>query len=130
MRSYVVDPMRYGQLFLAGDAAHIVPPVGAKGLNLAVADAVVLFDGIRRKLARHDSTRLDAYSATCLERVWRVQDFSLWMAAMLHPKPVNDPDRAFAQQLAYAQFRYLETSRAYQKHFAENYVGFPHAVTL
>ncbi len=130
MRSHVVAPMRFGNLFLVGDAAHIVPPVGAKGLNLAVADVAVLFDGLRRVLASGDSAGLDAYSDTCLERVWRVQDFSMWMAWMLHPLPVGHPDRDYTLQRAYAQHRYLETSRAYQQHFAENYVGFPHPVEV
>ena len=125
MRSHVVAPMRHGSLFLLGDAAHIVPPVGAKGMNLAIADACVLFDGLRRWLSSGDAGGLDRYSDVCLERVWRVQDFSMWMAWMLHPLPLGHPDRAYTLQRSYAQLRYLETSRAYQRHFAENYVGFP-----
>ena len=125
MRSHVIGPMRHGALFLLGDAAHIVPPVGAKGMNLAIADACVLFDGIRRWLADGGGGGLDRYSEVCLERVWRVQDFSMWMAWMLHPLPVGHPDRAYALERSYAQLRYLETSRAYQQQFAENYVGFP-----
>jgi p-hydroxybenzoate 3-monooxygenase len=130
MRSYVVDPMQYGSLFLVGDAAHIVPPVGAKGLNLAVADAAIFIDGVRTWLASGDRTKLDAYSASCLERVWRVQDFSMWMAWMLHPLPDGHPDREYTRQRSYSQLRYLERSRAYQVHFAENYVGFPHDVIV
>lgn len=125
MRSHVVGPLRVGGLFLLGDAAHIVPPVGAKGMNLAIADACVLFDGIRRWLSGGDEGGLDRYSEVCLERVWRVQDFSMWMAWMLHPLPEGHPDRAYALQRSYAQLRYLETSRAYRQQFAENYVGFP-----
>ena len=96
MRSHVIGPMRHGSLFLLGDAAHIVPPVGAKGMNLAIADACVLYDGIRRWLADGEGGGLDRYSEVCLERVWRVQDFSMWMAWMLHPLPVGQPDRAYA----------------------------------
>jgi p-hydroxybenzoate 3-monooxygenase len=125
MRSHVVEPMRFGRLFLAGDAAHIVPPVGAKGMNLAIADACVLFDAVCRLLDAGDEAGLDAYSATCLERVWRVQDFSMWMAWMLHPLPEGHPERAYALRRAESQLRYLEASEAYQRQFAENYVGFP-----
>src|SRR4029079_8251553 len=121
MRSHVVEPMRFGRLFLCGDAAHIVPPVGAKGMNLAIADACVLFDAVCRLLDRRDESGLDAYSANCLERVWRVQDFSMWMAWMLHPLPDGHPDRAYALRRSGAQLRYLETSSAYQRQFAENY---------
>jgi p-hydroxybenzoate 3-monooxygenase len=130
MRSHVVEPMRFGRFLLAGDAAHIVPPVGAKGMNLAIADACVLFDATCRLLDAGDESGLDAYSATCLERVWRVQDFSMWMAWMLHPLPVDHPDRAYALRRSTAQLRYLETSEAYQRQFAENYVGFPLAVDV
>jgi p-hydroxybenzoate 3-monooxygenase len=130
MRSHVVAPMRHGSLFLVGDAAHIVPPVGAKGMNLAIADACVLVDGLHHWLANGDRSALDRYSDVCLERVWRVQDFSMWMAWMLHPLPLGHPDRAYALQRSYAQLRHLETSRAYQQHFAENYVGFPIPVTV
>ncbi|HEX9259973.1 MAG TPA: FAD-dependent monooxygenase, partial [Acidimicrobiales bacterium] len=129
MRSHVVEPMRHGRLLLAGDAAHIVPPVGAKGMNLAIADACVLFDAVRAFVDRGDETGLDRYSDTCLERVWRVQDFSMWMAWMLHPLPEGHPDRDFALRRSLAQLRYLEESPAYQRQFAENYVGFPLPVT-
>jgi p-hydroxybenzoate 3-monooxygenase len=129
MRSHVVAPMRYGRMFLAGDAAHIVPPVGAKGMNLAIADAAVLADAVTRYTATGNESGFDAYSATCLERVWRVQDFSMWMAWMLHSLPDGHPDRAYTLQRSYAQLRYLETSASYQGQFAENYVGFPLPVT-
>jgi p-hydroxybenzoate 3-monooxygenase len=130
MRSSVVSTMRRGQLFLVGDSAHIVPPVGAKGLNLAVADAVVLFDAIRRSLHDGDSSGYDTYSSRCLERVWRIQDFSMWMAWMLHTLPKEHPDHRYTLERSHAQLRYLESSRAYQTYFAENYVGFPHAVEV
>ena len=130
MRSYVVADMRRNRLFLAGDSAHIVPPVGAKGMNLAIVDACVLFDAVRRFLSSGDETGLDAYSSTCLERVWRVQDFSMWMAWMLHTLPEAHPDRSYSLARSHAQLRYLEQSRAYQTQFAENYVGFPMPVTV
>jgi p-hydroxybenzoate 3-monooxygenase len=99
--------------------------VGAKGMNLAIADACVLFDAVRRWLADGDPAGLERYSDVCLERVWRVQDFSMWMAWMLHPLPEGHPDRGYTLQRSYAQLRYLETSQAYRRQFAENYVGFP-----
>src|SRR5438445_1983790 len=91
MRSFVVDPMRHGRLFLAGDAAHIVPPTGAKGMNLAVADVAVLAEGLERFFATGRSDLLDAYSDRCLRRVWRAEHFSWWMTAMLHLAPGADP---------------------------------------
>ena len=130
MRSYVVRSMRRNRLFLAGDAAHIVPPVGAKGMNLAIADVCVLFDAIQRHLESGDEIGLNTYSHTCLERVWRVQDFSMWMAWMLHTLPDGHADRQYALARSHAQLRYLAQSRAYQTQFAENYVGFPMTVTV
>jgi p-hydroxybenzoate 3-monooxygenase len=120
MRSFVVAPLRYGRLFLAGDAAHIVPPTGAKGLNLAAADVRVLSEALDDWYARGDSTGLDAYSDTCLRRVWRVQHFSWWMTSMLHRFPGNDP---FEAQLQRSQLRYVCSSRAAATTLAENYVG-------
>jgi len=122
LRSFVVEPMRYGRLFLAGDAAHIVPATGAKGLNLAVADVVVLARAIARWYASGDGSGLDAYSATCLERVWRVQHFSWWMTSMLHRSPDRDP---FTERLQLSQLRYVVGSRAAATSMAENYVGLP-----
>jgi p-hydroxybenzoate 3-monooxygenase len=122
LRSYVAEPMRYGRLFLAGDAAHIVPATGAKGLNLAVADVSVLAGGIDEWYAHGRTDALEAYSATCLRRVWRVQHFSWWMTTMLHISPEADP---FTRRLQLAQLRYLTTSTAAATSFAENYVGLP-----
>ncbi|HEU4424488.1 MAG TPA: 4-hydroxybenzoate 3-monooxygenase [Pilimelia sp.] len=122
LRSVVTEPMRYGRLFLAGDAAHIVPATGAKGLNLAVADVVVLARAIADRYASGDASGLDAYSATCLTRVWRVQHFSWWMTSMLHRSPDPDP---FTERLQLSQLRYVASSRAAATSFAENYVGLP-----
>jgi p-hydroxybenzoate 3-monooxygenase len=119
MRSFVAAPMRSGRLFLAGDAAHIVPPTGAKGLNLAVADVTVLADALVG-LAGGDTERADAYSAACLERVWRASHFSWWMTTMLHV--AGD---AMDEQLMQSQLRYVTGSRAAATTLAENYVGYP-----
>jgi p-hydroxybenzoate 3-monooxygenase len=123
MRSFVAEPMRFGRLFLAGDAVHIVPPTGAKGLNLAVADVCVLARALEAFFTSGDETGLDAYSDTCLRRVWRVQHFSWWMTSMLHRPPDQDP---FEDRLQRAQLRYVTTSRAGATTLAENYVGLPH----
>jgi p-hydroxybenzoate 3-monooxygenase len=122
MRSYVVEPMQYGRLFLAGDAAHIVPPTGAKGMNLAVADVSILARGLIAffKTGREDLLR--QYSATCLARVWRAEHFSWWMTSMLHRFPDGD---TFTPKLQHAQLAYLATSRAAATSLAENYVGLP-----
>jgi p-hydroxybenzoate 3-monooxygenase len=122
MRSFVVDPMRYGRLFLAGDAAHIVPPTGAKGLNLAVADVRVLARALTEYFATGRSLLLDAYSDTCLRRVWRVEHFSWWMTTMLHVVPDAGP---FATRLQREQLRYTTGSTAALTSLAENYVGLP-----
>jgi p-hydroxybenzoate 3-monooxygenase len=120
MRSFVVEPMRHGRLFLAGDAAHIVPPTGAKGLNLAVADVKVLAAALRDFYERGDDAGLDSYSETCLRRVWRVQQFSWWMTSMLHRDAEQDPYEA---RLQLAQLEYVCRSRAASTTLAENYVG-------
>jgi p-hydroxybenzoate 3-monooxygenase len=122
MRSFVVEPMRYGRLFLAGDAAHIVPPTGAKGLNLAVHDVSVLARGLAEFYSSGSTSGLDAYTAICLRRVWRVQHFSWWMTSMLHRAEDRDP---FTHQLQLSQLRYVVTSRAAATSLAENYVGLP-----
>jgi p-hydroxybenzoate 3-monooxygenase len=122
MRSFVVDPMQRGRLYLAGDAAHIVPPTGAKGLNLAVADVRVLAEAIAKFYRSGDTEALDRYSERCLRRVWLVQRFSLWMTTMLHRFPGSD---AFEQHRQLADLDYLTSSRAAAQGFAENYVGLP-----
>jgi len=122
MRSFVAEPMRHGRLFLAGDAAHIVPPTGAKGLNLAVADVGVLARALGRWYASRDDAALDAYSATCLKRVWRAEHFSWWMTAMLHR---FHGESSFHRKLQLAQLEYVVSSRAAATSLAENYVGLP-----
>jgi p-hydroxybenzoate 3-monooxygenase len=121
MRSFVTEPMQHGRLYLAGDAVHIVPPTGAKGLNLAVADVAILADGLERWFASGDGRLLELYSRTCLRRVWRVQHFSWWMTSMLHRLP-EDHD-GFQTKLQIAQLDYVCSSRAASKSLAENYVG-------
>jgi p-hydroxybenzoate 3-monooxygenase len=122
LRSFVVDPMRYGRLFLAGDAAHIVPATGAKGLNLAIADVYYLAAAIEAWESRGDARMVDDYSVRCLRRVWRVQDFSCGMSAMLHVDPTLGP---FGYQRQLAQLDYLVGSTAAATSLAENYVGLP-----
>ncbi len=121
MRSFVTEPMQYGRLYLAGDAVHIVPPTGAKGLNLAVADVRILADGLERWFSTGDDRLLELYSRTCLRRVWRVQHFSWWMTSMLHRLP-EDHD-GFQAKLQIAQLDYVCSSRAASTSLAENYVG-------
>jgi p-hydroxybenzoate 3-monooxygenase len=123
MRSVVAEPMRHGRLFLAGDAAHIVPPTGAKGMNLAVADVRVLAQALTGFLRDGDASGIDAYSDTCLRRVWRAEHFSWWMTAMLHDVPDADP---FTRRLQLSQLRYTASSRAAATSLAENYVGLPY----
>ena len=122
MRSYVVEPMQYGKLFLAGDAAHIVPPTGAKGLNLAAADVRVLAQAFAEFYASGKTSLLEQYSRTCLRRVWKAQRFSWWMTTMLHR---FDTDNAFDQRRQVAELDYLTGSRAAMTSLAENYVGLP-----
>jgi p-hydroxybenzoate 3-monooxygenase len=121
MRSFVSAPMRYGRLFLAGDAAHIVPPTGAKGLNLAMADVATLAPALDA-LLHGDPGPADSYSDDCLNRVWRSTHFSWWMTTMLHRTPGAD-DMEAALQLA--QLRYVVSSRAAATSLAENYTGYP-----
>ncbi|MGA2101062.1 MAG: 4-hydroxybenzoate 3-monooxygenase [Candidatus Sulfotelmatobacter sp.] len=122
MRSFVAEPMQSGRLYLAGDAAHIVPPTGAKGLNLAVADVRVLAAALTEFYASGNVQLLDRYSETCLRRVWLVQRFSLWMTSVLHRLPGND---RFEERRQLADLEYLTSSRAAAQAFAENYVGLP-----
>jgi p-hydroxybenzoate 3-monooxygenase len=122
MRSFVVEPMQYGRLFLAGDAAHIVPPTGAKGLNLAVADVRVLARALAEHYRNGSDGLLDRYSETCLRRVWKVQRFSWWMTSMLHRFHDEGPVR---QRLQLAELDYIASSRVASTALAENYVGLP-----
>ena len=119
MRSVVVEPMRYGRLFLAGDAAHIVPPTGAKGLNLAIADVRVLAEALVHWYRSGSTALLDSYSKECLRRVWRAEHFSWWMTSMLHRLGGDE----FDLQLQLSQLRYVATSTAAATSLAENYVG-------
>jgi p-hydroxybenzoate 3-monooxygenase len=120
--SFVVEPMQYGRLLLAGDAAHIVPPTGAKGLNLAVADVRVMAQALGAWYTSRATAALDGYSARCLARVWRVQEFSSWMSTLLHPLP---GDTAFDERLMQARLDWIVRSDAAAKSLAENYVGLP-----
>jgi p-hydroxybenzoate 3-monooxygenase len=119
MRSFVAEPMQHGRLYLVGDAAHIVPPTGAKGLNLAVADARTLAEALIDWYGGAGDDRLLSYSQTCLRRVWRAEHFSYWMTTMLH-KLSDDP---FEQRLQLSQLRYVTSSKAAATSLAENYVG-------
>ena len=120
MRSFVVEPMRFGRLLLAGDAAHIVPPTGAKGMNLAVADVRLLAQALAAWYRTGGSDLLDAWSGTCLRRVWRAQDFSTWMTTLLHRSPADDE---FQLKLQRARLEYVTGSEAAARSLAENYVG-------
>jgi p-hydroxybenzoate 3-monooxygenase len=120
MRSFVAEPMRYGRLFLAGDAAHIVPPTGAKGLNLAVSDVVVLATAFAQLRTTGSADLLDDYSATCLRRVWRAEHFSYFMTTTLHTDPAQSP---FDTRLQISQLDRIATSAAAAAELAENYAG-------
>jgi p-hydroxybenzoate 3-monooxygenase len=122
MRTFVTSPMRHGRLFLAGDSAHIVPPTGAKGLNLALADAALLADAIIAYVRDGRTDLLAAYSDTRRQRVWRAVHFAVWMTEMLHIRPDDDP---MTGQLQLAQLRYVVSSRAMATSLAENYTGIP-----
>jgi p-hydroxybenzoate 3-monooxygenase len=122
MRSFVAEPMRHGRLFLAGDAAHIVPPTGAKGLNLAAADVTLLAAAIIRWREKADEALLDAYSQTALRRVWRAEHFSYFMTTLLHRDPHQDE---FAARLQLSNLRYIASSDAAAASLAENYAGLP-----
>ncbi|HTD56543.1 MAG TPA: 4-hydroxybenzoate 3-monooxygenase [Silvibacterium sp.] len=122
MRSFVVEPLQYGRLFLAGDAAHIVPPTGAKGMNLAFADVHHLAKALHAFYRKADETRLREYSNTCLERIWNVQRFSWWMTSLLHRFAQESP---FDRRRQLAELRYVVSSRAAATGLAENYVGLP-----
>jgi p-hydroxybenzoate 3-monooxygenase len=122
MRSFVVEPMRSGRLFLAGDAAHIVPPTGAKGLNLAMADVWRLSEALAAFYSDGSGQRLEEYSDRGLRRTWRAQRFSWWMTTMLHRAP---DESAFDHKRQIAELEYLVGSRAAMTSLAENYVGTP-----
>ncbi len=127
MRSYVAEPMRHGRLFLAGDSAHIVPPTGAKGLNLAAADVVVLAKALGQFYKSNSAQGLDQYSDICLRRVWKAQRFSWWMTQTLHRAPDESP---FDHRRQIADLDYITGSRAAMTSMAENYVGLPMDVDL
>ncbi len=123
LRSFVAEPMRFGRLFLVGDAAHIVPPTGAKGLNLAASDVRYLFDGLREHYDEKSDAGIDAYSRKALARVWKAERFSAWMTSTLHRFPDTGP---FGQRIQEAELDYLVHSRAASTSLAENYVGLPY----
>lgn len=122
LRSFVAEPMRYERLFLAGDAAHIVPPTGAKGLNLAAADVHFLSRALTAWYQENDATLMDTYSTDCLRRIWKVERFSAWMTQMLHEFPGEDE---FAPRIREAELDYLFSSDSMMASLAENYVGLP-----
>jgi p-hydroxybenzoate 3-monooxygenase len=123
LRSFVAEPLRFGRLFLVGDAAHIVPPTGAKGLNLAASDVHYLFEGLREHYAEKSPAGIDAYSARALARVWKAERFSWWMTNTLHRFPDTG---AFGQRIQEAELDYLTQSVAASTSLAENYVGLPY----
>ncbi|GLU30324.1 4-hydroxybenzoate 3-monooxygenase [Trinickia caryophylli] len=124
MRSFVTEPMQYGRLFLAGDAAHIVPPTGAKGLNLAVSDVRILSKALSARYRSGDARELERYSQQCLERIWRSEHFSYFMTNMLHPSLADTP---FENRLKLSELKYVSRSQAAAQALAENYVGLPFA---
>lgn len=123
LRSFVAEPMRFGSLFLVGDAAHIVPPTGAKGLNLAASDVHYLFEGLRGHFLDQDTALLDTYSQRALERVWKAVRFSWWMTTMLHRFPDQTP---FDARITQTELAYTLESEAMKKALAENYIGLPY----
>jgi p-hydroxybenzoate 3-monooxygenase len=122
LRSFVAEPMRYGNLFLAGDAAHIVPPTGAKGLNLAVADIRILARGLVERYKHNNTDHIDRYSEQVLARVWKVERFSWQLSNLMHQFPDHSP---FEKKMQRAEFDYLMQSEAASRSIAENYVGLP-----
>ena len=123
LRSFVAEPLRFGRLFLAGDAAHIVPPTGAKGLNLAMSDVAALADALIEHFDEKSDAGIDAHSAKVLSRIWKAERFSWWMTSLLHTFPETGP---FGRRIQRAEFDYLAGSRAAQQSLAENYTGLPH----
>jgi p-hydroxybenzoate 3-monooxygenase len=122
LRSFVAEPMRWGRLYLAGDAAHIVPPTGAKGMNLAVSDALMLSEALIEHYTEHSGAGLDGYSARALARVWKAERFSWWFTGLTHRFPETTP---LERRLQVAEIDYIRGSRAAQTALAENYVGLP-----
>jgi len=122
LRSFVAEPMRFGRLFLAGDAAHIVPPIGAKGLNLAASDVHYLSEALREFYADKSEAGLNDYSHRALQRVWKAERFSWWMTSVLHRFPDAG---AFTERIQTAELDYLVNSAAATTSLAENYVGLP-----
>jgi p-hydroxybenzoate 3-monooxygenase len=123
LRSFVVEPMQYGRMFLLGDAAHIVPPTGAKGLNLAASDVSTLFNILLKVYREGRTDLLEKYSEICLRRVWKAERFSWWMTSILHNFPDTD---AFSQRITQTELAYFVGSEAGRKTIAENYVGLPY----
>lgn len=123
LRSFVVEPMQYGRLFLLGDAAHIVPPTGAKGLNLAASDVSTLFNMLCKVYTEGRTDLLERYSEVCLRRIWKAERFSWWMTSMLHRFPDSD---GFSQRIADSELAYFVESEAGRTTIAENYVGLPY----
>ncbi|MEE1656547.1 4-hydroxybenzoate 3-monooxygenase [Microvirga sp. CF3062] len=122
LRSFVAEPLRFGRLFLAGDAAHIVPPTGAKGLNLAASDVAALAEALVEYYAERSSAGIDGYSARVLSRIWKAERFSWWMTSILHTFPDTD---SFGRRIQRAEFEYLRSSTAAARSLAENYTGLP-----
>jgi p-hydroxybenzoate 3-monooxygenase len=123
LRSFVAEPLRFGRLFLAGDAGHIVPPTGAKGLNLAASDVHYLAEGFIAFYKSRNSVELESYSARALSRVWKAERFSWWMTKLLHRFPEEGD---FGRRMQLAELEYISGSRAAQTALAENYVGLPY----
>ena len=123
LRSFVVEPMQFGRMFLVGDAAHIVPPTGAKGLNLAASDVSTLFNILLKVYGEGRTDLLERYSEVCLRRIWKAERFSWWMTSMLHRFPDND---GFSQRIADSELAYFVDSEAGRTTIAENYVGLPY----
>ena len=123
LRSFVAEPLRFGQMFLAGDAGHIVPPTGAKGLNLAASDIYYLSNALIEYYSEKNASGIDHYSSVALQRIWKAERFSWWLTNMLHHFPEKS---SFDQRIQQAEFDYLCQSELAQKALAENYVGLPY----
>ena len=122
LRSFVSEPMRWGRLFLAGDAAHIVPPTGAKGMNLAVSDVTMLGEAFAEHYGERSDAGIDGYSGRALARVWKAERFSWWFTSVTHRFPTMD---GFDRRIQMAELDYIRGSEAAQRTLAENYVGLP-----